>query len=52
VVHSVAEESVTEGSDGERDAGVAIDAIADVISHVIMSNRKSMADVPIERSYG
>jgi hypothetical protein len=39
VAHSFSEESVTEGSGGERDANVAIDAIVDVILHVKVSNR-------------
>jgi hypothetical protein len=43
VAHSFAEESVTEGSGGERDSMVAIDAIG-------VSNPKSMADLRIESS--
>jgi hypothetical protein len=50
VAHSFAEESVTEGSGGERDANVAIDPIGDVISHVKESNRKPKADLRIESS--
>jgi hypothetical protein len=48
--HSFAEESFTEGSGVERDANVAIDPIADVISHVNVSNRKPLADLRIESS--